>query len=195
MPLGPSRKQQTHDRIVDAAARALRGTGFAGVGVADIMKQSGLTHGGFYAHFDSRDALIAEALERAGQDARMRMQRELEAGVAKGMSRFRAYVESYLSERHLAAPEHGCAVAALGSEMPRQTDDVRKAVLGRVRDLLADVQAVLPEGSPDELAGLVAGQLIGALQIARVLGASAQGRRHLAAARSFLLEQFDSPEA
>jgi TetR/AcrR family transcriptional repressor of nem operon len=195
MPLGPSRKQQTHDRIVDAAARALRGTGFAGVGVADIMKQSGLTHGGFYAHFDSRDALIAEALERAGQDARMRMQRELEAGVAKGMSRFRAYVESYLSERHLAAPEHGCAVAALGSEMPRQTDDVRKAVLGRVRDLLADVQAVLPEGSPDELAGLVAGQLIGALQIARVLGANGQGRRHLAAARSFLLEQFDSPEA
>ncbi len=195
MPLSPSRKQLTHDRIVDAAARALRGTGFAGVGVADIMKQSGLTHGGFYAHFASRDALIAEALERAGQDARERMHRELEAGEARGVSRFRTYVESYLSERHLSAPEHGCTVAALGSEMPRQTDGVRDAAVGRVRDLITEVQAVLPAEQPDEAAGVIVAQLIGALQIARTLGANAQGRRHLAAARSFLLEQFDSPNA
>lgn len=193
MPIAPDRKQQTHDRIVDAAARTLRGTGFAGVGVADIMKQSGLTHGGFYAHFASRDALIAEALERAGHDAHARMQQALDQGEARGVSRFRTLVDNYLSERHLNAPEHGCAVAALASEMPRQTDAVREAAVARVRELLADVRGALSAGQPEEAAGVIASQLIGALQIARTLGPNAQGRKHLAAARRFLLEQFDSP--
>ena len=64
-----SRKEETHERIVDAAARAIHRHGYAGVGVADVMKQAGLTHGGFYAHFESRDALLAEAIERAGRDS------------------------------------------------------------------------------------------------------------------------------
>ncbi|MGJ4749121.1 hypothetical protein ACQV5M_22345, partial [Leptospira sp. SA-E8] len=114
------------------------------------------------------------------------MQRELEAGEARGVSRFRTYVESYLSERHLAAPEHGCTVAALGSEMSRQSDGVLEAAVGRVRALIAEVRAVLPADQPDEAAGVIVAQLVGALQIARTLGANAQGRRHLAAARSFL---------
>ena len=62
-----SRKEATHERIVDAAARAIHRHGYAGVGVADVMKEAGLTHGGFYAYFGSRDALIVEALERAGR--------------------------------------------------------------------------------------------------------------------------------
>jgi TetR/AcrR family transcriptional regulator, transcriptional repressor for nem operon len=74
------RKQLSHERIVDTAARVLRESGFAGVGVADIMKRAGLTHGGFYAHFASRDALLAEALERAGEDSRTRLRRSIEAG-------------------------------------------------------------------------------------------------------------------
>ena len=61
-----SKKERTHERILDAAARAIRRNGYAGVGVADVMKEAGLTHGGFYAHFDSRDALLVEALARAG---------------------------------------------------------------------------------------------------------------------------------
>src|SRR4029077_6863857 len=60
-----SRKEETHERIVDAAARAIRKHGYTGVGVADVMKDAGLTHGGFHAHFDSPDALLVEALERA----------------------------------------------------------------------------------------------------------------------------------
>src|SRR3954467_5177524 len=102
-----SRKQLTHDRILDTAARVLRESGFQGVGVADIMKRAGLTHGGFYAHFPSRDALLAEALERAGQDSRARLQRSIAAGEAKAGSRFAALVESYLSERHLKAADRG----------------------------------------------------------------------------------------
>ena len=191
MDTPPSRKQLTHDRIVDTAARALRSTGFDGVGVADVMKQAGLTHGGFYAHFPSRDVLLAEALERAGRDSRERMQRTIAAGEVRGLSRFRALVEGYLSERHLKSPESGCPVAALASEMPRQPEAVRDAGAVRVKSLLATVAAALPPGHPAGTAAAVAGQLVGALQLARALGDNAQGRRHLANARSFLLEQFE----
>jgi len=69
MSIAPSRKALTHDRIVDVAARALRRNGYAGVGVAEVMKEAGLTHGGFYAHFASRDALLVEAMQRAGRDS------------------------------------------------------------------------------------------------------------------------------
>lgn len=186
-----TRKQQTHDRIVDTAARVLRETGFHGVGVADIMKRAGLTHGGFYAHFASRDALLAEALERAGTDSRLRLERSLASGEAKGLTRLRALVESYLSERHLRSPESGCPVAALASEMPRQSEAVRDAAKGRVESLISAVEAALPSDHPSGAAAVVAGQMVGALQIARALGDNASGRRHLAAARSFLLDQFE----
>lgn len=186
----PGRKQQTHDRILDAAARVLRDSGFDGIGVADIMKKAGLTHGGFYAHFPSREALLAEALERAGQDSQLRLQKSIANGEAKGMSRFRALVESYLSDRHLKAPEAGCPVAALASEMPRQPEAVREAGAARVQSLIAAVQACLPPGDDPETAAFVASQLAGALQLARTLGDNARGRKHLAASRRFLLEQF-----
>jgi AcrR family transcriptional regulator len=191
-PATPSRKQQTHERILDTAARVLRDTGFYGVGVADIMKKAGLTHGGFYAHFPSREALLAEALERAGEDSRVRLQKSLAAGEAKGLSRFRALVESYLSDRHLQAPEAGCPVAALASEMPRQSELVREAAAKRVKSLVASVEACLPPGHDADTAAVVASQLAGALQLARTLGDNARGRKHLAAARRFLLEQFDT---
>lgn len=193
MDVVPSRKQLTHDRILDTAARALRGTGFHGVGVADVMKQAGLTHGGFYAHFASRDALLAEALEHAGADSRARLQKAMAAGEAKGQSRLRALVENYLSDRHLGSPESGCPVAALASEMPRQADAVREAAATRVRSLISLVETVLPDDVPTGTAAVVASQLVGSLQVARMLGDNAQGRRHLAAARRFLLEQFESP--
>ena len=73
MDTAPGRKQITHDRIVETAARVIRRSGFGGVGVADIMKEAGLTHGGFYAHFASRDALLCEAIERAGHDSAARV--------------------------------------------------------------------------------------------------------------------------
>src|SRR4051812_17751868 len=99
------RKQLTHERIVDTAARVLRGNGFSGVGVADIMKRAGLTHGGFYAHFPSREALLAESLQRAGEDSRTRMRQSMAAAQAKGASALAALVDTYLSERHLKSPE------------------------------------------------------------------------------------------
>ena len=195
MDTAPSanRKQLTHDRILDTAARVLRKSGFGGVGVADIMKRVGLTHGGFYAHFASRDALLAEALVRAGQDSQARLQRSLATAGARSHSDFRALVEGYLADRHLESPESGCPVAALASGLPRQSDAVRAAGAARIASLVAAVQDVLPPGGSAEIAGIVASQLVGALQIARALGHNAGGQRHLPPSRKVLLGQIDAP--
>ena len=161
----PSRKEQTHERIVEAAARALRKGGFGAIGVADIMRQAGLTHGGFYAHFASREALLAEALERAGHDSRERLGKAIDAGRSRGLHAFEAFVERYLSDAHLKSPETGCPVAALGSEFPRQEGAVREAGAARVDNLLANVERLLPAGHPPGTAAVVASQLVGALQL------------------------------
>src|SRR3954467_12146989 len=112
-----TRKQETHERIVDVAARAIRRHGYVGVGVADVMKEAGLTHGGFYAHFDSREALLVEAVERAGGKS-LAAARAAEMRARKGISAFRSLVETYLADDHLASLETGCPIAALGCDMP-----------------------------------------------------------------------------
>jgi TetR/AcrR family transcriptional repressor of nem operon len=192
MDAAPSKKQLTHERIVDAAARAIRRGGFAGVGVAEVMKEAGLTHGGFYAHFASREALLCEALERAGQDSAERVAQSRASRQARGASPLRTFVDQYLSEQHLAGREQGCPVAALVSEMPRQADAVSEAAARRVRTLVNAVRAVLPNGTSAATAGAVTGQLVGALQLARALGDNAEGRALLAAARRAVLAQHDA---
>ena len=192
MSTAPTRREATHDRIVEVAARTLRRDGYAGVGVADVMKQAGLTHGGFYAHFESRDALIAEAIERAGRDSGTAMSKRLDASRARGESGLRAVVDNYLSEAHLSGTEHGCVVAALSSEMSRQSPALLAPSVERVRKLIALVQRALPEGGTKEQAMVIAGTLVGTLQLARTLGANAQGKAMLAAARSALLAQYDT---
>ena len=185
-----SRKQITHERIVDTAAAVLRASGFAGVGVADIMKRVGLTHGGFYAHFASRDALLCEAVERAGADSRMRVAKSVALRKARGASPLRAFIENYLSDAHLATPEQGCPVAALAAEMPRQSPEVAQAAAQRVRKLIAIVRESLPPSAAEQ-AAVVAAQLVGALQLARAFGDNAEGRALLAATRRALLSQFE----
>lgn len=187
----PSRKEITHDRIVATAARAIRRGGFHGVGVADIMKEAGLTHGGFYAHFSSRNALLAEALERAGQDSARRVIQTVTTRRARGASALRALVEGYLSDRHLAELEAGCPVAALASEMPRQAPEVREASAQRVRGLVAAVRRALPEDAAADSSPAIAAQLVGALQLARALGDNTEGRALLKASRRALLAQYD----
>lgn len=193
----PSRKDISHERIVAVAARAIRRGGFQGVGVADIMKEAGLTHGGFYAHFRNRDALLAEALESAGQASAAQLNTVVARRAAHGSSPLRALVDAYLSERHLGEIEAGCPVAALAGEMPRQAAEVREAAAVRVRSMLVGVRRALPEGTPAAnaaaLAAAVASQLVGALQLARALGDNAEGRALLKAAREALLAQYDMP--
>lgn len=193
MDKSTSRKEITHERILAAAARAIRRGGFQGVGVADIMKEAGLTHGGFYAHFRSRDALLAEALVRAGQDSAHRVNQATAARQARGASTLRALVEGYLSDRHLGDLEAGCPVAALASEMPRQAAEVREVSAQRVRDLVAAVRRALPKGAAPDSGAAISSQLVGALQLARALGDNADGRALLKATRQALLVQYDRP--
>jgi TetR/AcrR family transcriptional regulator, transcriptional repressor for nem operon len=188
----PGRKELSHERIVETAARAIRRAGFAGVGVADIMKEAGLTHGGFYAHFPSRDALLVEAIERAGLDSATSALSSAQDARLKGISAFHKLVTGYLSEAHLKGAETGCAVAALASEMPRQSTEVRKAAAQSVRRMLDAVQQALPPGVEPEAAASIASQMVGALQMARTLGANAEGKALLAAVRRQLLAQYDT---
>src|SRR3954453_654371 len=120
----PSRKEATHERIVETAARAIRRSGYSGSGVAEIMKEAGLTHGGFYAHFDSREGMLAEAADRAGADTVAFLTRV--AATAPANQELEAMLRTYLSKEHLESVESGCAVAALGSEMPRQAPRLRQ---------------------------------------------------------------------
>ena len=188
----PTRRETTHDRIVEVAARALRRNGYAGVGVADVMKQAGLTHGGFYAHFESRDAMLAEAIDRAGRDSAATLGQRIDASRARGASALRALVEGYLSDAHLSGAEAGCVVAALSSEMPRQSPTLLAPSVERVRKLIALVQRALPKGGSKEQAMVIASTLVGTLQLARTLGVNARGKAMLAAARDALLAQYDT---
>src|SRR2546421_2920570 len=119
-----SKKEETRERILRAAARAIRKHGYEGVGVADVMKDAGLTHGGFYAHFESRDALLAAAADQAGAESIDTLTRAIAA--AKPGQELVALVDAYLSDRHVAAPEQGCVIAAAGSEVPRQGAEGRR---------------------------------------------------------------------
>jgi AcrR family transcriptional regulator len=187
-----TKKELTHQRIVDAAARAMRRSGFSGVGVADVMKDAGLTHGGFYAHFDSREAMLSEALTRAGEDSSADLTRRAERFRAQGASSLRALIEGYLSETHLADAESGCPVAALLAEVPRQSPELRNVALQRVQSLVESIRQVLPDPQAKEQAVVIAATLVGALQMARALGANAKGKSVLAAARRALLATHDS---
>jgi TetR/AcrR family transcriptional regulator, transcriptional repressor for nem operon len=105
----PGRKEVTHERIVETAARAIRRSGYGGAGVAEIMKEAGLTHGGFYAHFDSREGMLAEAADRAGADTVAFLTRV--AAEATPKKALEAMLRTYLSKEHVESAETGCAVA------------------------------------------------------------------------------------
>jgi hypothetical protein len=110
---------------------------------------------------------------------------------ARGESPIRALVESYLSDKHLSSTETGCPVAALGSEMPRHGTDLQDESRRRVEALLSIVKQALPAGLAQENAMVITSTMVGALQLARVLGDNAQGKALLAASRKALLDQYD----
>jgi AcrR family transcriptional regulator len=166
----PSRKEATHERIVEAAARAIRRSGYRGTGVADIMKDAGLTHGGFYAHFESREAMLAEAADRAGAESVATLER-IAAG-APPEKALETLMRAYLSKEHLQSVESGCPMAALGSEMPRQAPEVRRAATRRIKEAIDLVARQLPEwGKPGahEQALATLSTMVGAMVLARAV--------------------------
>lgn len=163
-------KEATHYRIVDAAARAIRRSGYNGTGVADIMKDAGLTHGGFYAHFPSREAMLAEAADRAGGES-VAMMQQLATTLPPDQV-LPAMMEAYLSKEHLETIETGCAIAALGSEMPRQAPEVRRAATRRIKEMIDLVSRQSPDwGQPGahERALFTVAAMVGTLVLARAV--------------------------
>ncbi len=186
----PSKKEQSHQRIVAAAARAMRRSGFKGVSVAEVMKEAGLTHGGFYAHFASRDALLAEAVSHASRDSATLIMNHVGKQADAGGERFRAYVNAYLSDSQIEACENGCPVAALCSEMRGQAPEVMASSREAIHSLQQLVRAVLPAHHDEQASWMVAATLSGALQMARVMGNTPQGRALLASTRAELLARY-----
>ena len=165
-----SRKEATHERIVEVATRAIRRSGYAGTGVADIMKEAGLTHGGFYAHFASRDALLAEAGDRAGAES-VALAAKVAAAAPPGQA-LQAMLAAYLSPAHIAAIEVGCPVSALGSEMPRQAPEVRRAATIHIKEMIDLFARQLPAwGQPEAHAQAMAmvSAMVGATILARAV--------------------------
>lgn len=163
-------KEASHERIVSVAARAIRRSGYDGTGVADIMKEAGLTHGAFYAHFPSREAMLAEAATRACAEAAA-----LTAGVVASVPAGQALasmLRAYLSPEHLKQVEMGCPLAALASETPRQTPEVRRVTTRHIKEMIDLVaRQSLDWGQPGahERALVTVATMVGTLVLARAV--------------------------
>lgn len=163
-------KEATHERIVAVAARAIRRSGYGGTGVADIMKEAGLTHGAFYAHFESREAMLVEAADLAGAQANTAAQ-SVAAAVPTAQA-LQALIQAYLSKEHLENIEIGCPTSALASEMPRQTQELRRTSTRRIKEMIDLVARQMPDwGQPSafERALATVSAMVGTLILARAV--------------------------
>jgi TetR/AcrR family transcriptional regulator, transcriptional repressor for nem operon len=164
-------KQETHARIVRRASVKLREKGAHGIGVADLMQDAGLTHGGFYAHFASREALVVEAFGYA-MDRSTERWRKLAAELAPEQ-RLSALVNGYLTAAHRDDPGRGCAVPALGAEIARESPKTRRAFAAKLDEMIAMIASEFVDASPKDArkqAIAVLATMIGTLMMARIAG-------------------------
>src|SRR5881394_4314915 len=186
MPWKKDHKSETRRRILEKAAEAIRAHGIEGVGVAQMMEAAGLTHGGFYAHFPSKEALVADAFAYACEQS---------AGVLEKISakappgeKLRAVADAYLTAGHAQHPERGCPISAVGPDLVRGEGPGREACVDAVRRRLDRLENLAPGETREERRRLAAGTyatMLGALFVARALG-DAEGEKYLAQVRSFL---------
>ena len=165
-------KTKTHKRIVAIASKKFREEGLAGVGIADLMKEAGLTVGGFYKHFDSRDDLVAEALGSAVGAWR----HQVDAAASGGPPvTYESLIDEYLSEAHRNQPGTGCPVVALAGDIARSDRRTRAVVTREIRDSV-ELLATLIRGANEEDKGTARSQailtycaLVGAIGVARAV--------------------------
>ncbi|OJJ13570.1 hypothetical protein BKI51_06140 [Alphaproteobacteria bacterium AO1-B] len=173
-------KQRNHNKIVDAAARLFRENGIEMTSVADVMKAAGLTHGGFYRHFGSKEGLISAALDRAVDDV-LKEGEEAPEGAARALARD-AYIARYLSEDHLSGRGKGCPLAALGTELVRMNgapQDAAKNAVDRTVRLLN-----LGEGKRGPKGQAVLALLLGSAVLARLTDGDDDKAKMLEAAKT-----------
>jgi TetR/AcrR family transcriptional regulator, transcriptional repressor for nem operon len=202
MPWPKEHKRNTRERIIEAAASAFRQRGIADVGVADIMRDAGLTHGGFYAHFASKEELLTEALRFASAQVSNLLapeEREVQrAGERRSHSadrpepppQLRAAL-TYLSSPHAGHPEWGCPIAALGPELARGSEKQRKAlaagIRGRLKQLLELTPANTSAATRERQAAGALACMVGGVVLARGLP-EAEGLEILQQCQRFLAE-------
>ena len=181
-------KQETHARIVKKASVRLREKGAHGIGVADLMKEAGLTHGGFYAHFDSREALVIEAFAYAMDRSTERWRKVAEETPAD--KRLATIVENYLTPVHRDDPGHGCAVPTLGAEIARESAKTRKAFAAKLEqmiEMMADQVQDVPRKAARKRAMATLATMMGTLVLSRVAGSGEFSDEILAAGREAVL--------
>lgn len=176
-------KEKTRAAIVDAAAERIRSGGFDALGVASIMAEAGLTHGGFYAHFPSRDALLAAAVTRLFEKACETVGRFEEKHGEAALDR---YIDFYLSPRHRDDREHGCPIPALAGEALRAAPVVKAAYEAGLDRLAERLGRLMPKGG--KCAGLaLLGEMAGVLSVSRAIGDARQSSELLAAKRKAIV--------
>jgi TetR/AcrR family transcriptional repressor of nem operon len=180
-------KNKTRVAVLQAAAKAIRIEGPHRIAVAGVMAEAGLTHGGFYAHFRSKDELIAAAIGQMFDEASMRVVHETEGrSAAEGLA---AYIDFYLSPKHRDARGAGCPMAALASDLPRLSDAAREQFAAGVRRLIKTIAKTLEhlDGvSSEAQARRVVAELVGALSMARIEPDAKRSDAMLAASRNGL---------
>jgi len=193
MPWPKEHKPNTRARIIESAAAEFRRHGIAQVGVADVMRRAGLTHGGFYAHFDSKEDLLAEALACASEQVNSMLETPPEDDASA--HRLLSAAMTYLSSFHLTHPERACPVASLGPELLRSSQKVRRTLAAEIRSRLKKLHDLTPARVPPEtrrqqVAGAFA-CMVGGLILARGLNES-EGLEFLKGCHAFLREALAS---
>jgi TetR/AcrR family transcriptional regulator, transcriptional repressor for nem operon len=181
-------KAETHARIVKKASVRLREKGAHGIGVADLMKEAGLTHGGFYAHFDSREALVIEAFGYA-MDRSIEHWRKIATEIPPE-KRLPTIVDTYISTTHRDDPGRGCAVPSLGAEIARESAKTRRAFAGKLEqliDVMADQITDVPRKAARKQAMATLATMMGTLVMSRIAGSSEFSDEILAAGREAAL--------
>jgi TetR/AcrR family transcriptional repressor of nem operon len=187
MPWPRGHKSRTRAEIVEAAAAAFRACGVAGVRLDELMASTGRTRGGFYAHFSSKDALLAAALELASRETIEALSGTLERIPAE--QRLHAVIDAYLTPQHAAHPERGCPVAALGPELVRAGGSTRRHIARSVKRRLAWLRSLTPPQGDvrvgeEQVIGALA-CMVGGVILARVVGRT-ESALVLEACREFL---------
>lgn len=175
-----SRQQaaENRERVIETASRLFRENGFDGIGLKDLMAGAGLTQGGFYKQFASKDELAALATRKALSDAAERWATARSANPADGLS---AITDFYLSEGHAAERAEGCPIVALGSDAARQGPEIKAAFEEGVRGHLDMIKAVWGEGHADE-AMIAFSTMVGAVLLSRIVNDEVLARQLLESA-------------
>lgn len=180
-------KERTRARVLREAAKAIRAEGPHRVGVAGVMAKAGLTHGGFYAHFDTKDDLVVAAMSRMFDEALAKFD-QLTAGKPPAAA-LRAYVEFYLSKEHRDARDTGCPLPSLSADLPRLGIAARQRFAAGIADLIAAIGGQLSAlGHPDPaiLASSGLAEMVGALSLARSVADPRQSEAILRVSRNSL---------